>query len=402
MNTESKIINSFPGYECVQNAKGEWENHYRGTDVGRGGYVYGETGMYYNVAMLDVGNMHGASIIALNKWGKHTKNFIELRNARMAIKAHDFERARTMLGGKLAKYLTDEKEADALQNAIKLILNSSYGIAAANFKNPLADIRDKNNIIALRGALFMRTLQDEIEEHGGHIIAIRTDSCKIPNATPELISWVIDFGRKYGYEFEHECTYDRMCLVNNSVYIAKYDEYGIRNKGGKKAGQWTATGAQFQQPFVFKTLFSKEPIIFEDMCETKTVKAAMYLDFNENLPEDEHNYKFVGRVGRFTPMVDGCNAAQLMVFRNQKYDAVTDTKDTRWMESDIVKEMHLEDKINKDYYRKKCDEAIDDISKYGDFDEFVNGPSKPLFVNELPLDFMNIPEGVGENEGIPY
>ena len=87
------------------------------------------------------------------------------------------------------------------------------------------------------------------------------------------------FRRSYGYTFEHEATYERMCLVNNAVYIAKYmaaDQcealYGyIPGDCEDEGGEWTATGTQFQVPYVFKTLFSKEKIEFTDLCETKTV-----------------------------------------------------------------------------------------------------------------------------------
>ncbi len=397
----SSIIESFPGYEFKQFEDGSWHNMFRGTDVGRGGYVYAEPGMYYNVALLDVGNMHGASIIALNKFGEHTKNFKELRDARMAIKAHDFDKARKMLNGKLAKYLTDENEADALQLAIKLILNSTYGIAAATFPNPLADPRDRNNIIALRGALFMRTLQDEVVKKGYRAIHIKTDSIKIPNATPELINWVIEFGEKYGYEFEHECTYDRICLVNDAVYIAKYDDKGIRNKNGKHPNEWTATGTQFQQPFVFKELFSKEPIIFKDMCEVKSISRGdgLYLDMNEDLPEEIHNYKFVGRVGEFCPIIPGAGGGELMRKSGEKYSSAAGTKGFRWLESQVVKTLGMEDKIDISYYRRLCDAAIENISKYGDFEEFVNGPSKSF---SIPYDFMNIPEDADEEKGMPF
>ena len=64
--------------------------------------------------------------------------------------------------------------------------------------------------------------------------------------------------------------------MNDAVYIAKYNEQGIINKGGKHANEWTATGTQFQIPYVFKSLFSKEPIKFEDLCETKQVTSALY------------------------------------------------------------------------------------------------------------------------------
>ena len=46
---------------------------------------------------------------------------------------------------------------------------------------------------------------------------------------------------------------------------------------------------------MFKSLFSSEAIIeFNDLCETRSVYTAMYLDMNEDLPKDEHNYIFVG------------------------------------------------------------------------------------------------------------
>ena len=102
-----------------------------------------------------------------------------------------------------------------------------------------------------------------------------------------IIQFVMEYGKQYGYTFEHEATYERMCLVNDAVYIAKYAEADVCNRmygyipgdNMEHGGQWTATGAQFAVPYVFKTLFSKEPIEFKDMCETKSVKeGAMYLD----------------------------------------------------------------------------------------------------------------------------
>src|SRR5690606_12146408 len=126
------------------------------------------------------------------------------------------------------------------------------------------------------GALFMIDLKHAVQEQGYRVIHIKTDSIKIPNATDELVKFVMDFGTKYGYEFEHEATFEKMALVNDSVYIAKYAEPYI--PFGAPHG-WTATGAQFAHPYVFKRLFSKEDIEFKDLCETKTVQTALYLDF---------------------------------------------------------------------------------------------------------------------------
>lgn len=368
-----EIIMSFPGYEYV-----DGKNMFRGTDVGKGGYVYYEPGCYTNVALLDVGNMHGASILALNKFGVYTKNYKMIRDARMAIKHHDYETAAKMFDGKLAKYLGSDEDADKLQQALKLVLNSTYGIAAATFKNPLRDPKDVNNIIALRGALFMRTLQDEVQNKGFTVAHIKTDSIKIPDATPEIIEFVIEFGKKYGYEFEHEATYSKMCLVNGSTYIAKYDEFGNRTKHGKYANEWTATAAQFKVPYVFKTLFSHQPIEFGDLCETKSVQeGAMYLDFNEKLPEGEHDYHFVGRVGRYCPMKDGCNAGVLYRVKDGKYYAVTGTKGYRWMESVVVQNLGLEKQIDREYYDAQVNEAIAAITKYCDFSWFVSDDPLP-------------------------
>lgn len=79
---------------------------------------------------------------------------------------------------------------------------------------------NKDNIVAKRGALFMVDLKHEVQKRGFTVAHIKTDSIKIPDATPEIIKFVMDFGKRYGYTFEHEATYDRMCLVNNAVYIA--------------------------------------------------------------------------------------------------------------------------------------------------------------------------------------
>lgn len=351
----------FPGYKFEGGV-----STYRGEEVGEGGYVYAEPGMHTNVALLDVASMHPASIIAEQLFGEnYTKRFQEIRDARVAIKHGDFDAAREMLNGALAKYLTDESMAGALANALKIAINSVYGLTSAKFDNPFRDRRNKDNIVAKRGALFMINLKHEVQKRGFTVAHIKTDSIKIPDATPEIIQFVMDYGQMYGYTFEHEATYDRMCLVNDAVYIAKY-------KDGKNAGQWTATGTQFQVPYVFKKLFSKEEIVFEDMCETKSVSTALYLDMNENLPDDEHNYRFIGRVGQFCPIKPGCNGGLLMREANGKYSAATGSKGYRWLESETVRSLNKADDIDRGYYDGLVDAAVETISKYGDFEWFVS------------------------------
>jgi len=426
----------FPGYK-FENGK----SIYRGEEVGEGGYVYAEPGMYGNIALLDIASMHPSSIIAEVLFGpEYTKRFQEIRDARVAIKHKDFEKAKKMLNGALAKYLSDAGAAADLANALKTAINSVYGLTSAGFDNPFRDNRNKDNIVAKRGALFMVNLKHEVQKRGFTVAHIKTDSIKIPDATPEIIKFVMDYGQKYGYTFEHEATYDRMCLVNNAVYIAKY-------KDGKHAGEWTATGTQFQIPYVFKKLFSREEIVFEDMCETKSVTGALYLDTNENLPDvseeekqyakllkelgdtgklsdpmtegcqeferlgkiiaDGHNYVFVGKVGQFCPMKPGYNGGLLLREVIDKktgarsYAAATGAKGYRWLESEMVKQLKKEDGIDRNYYDAMVDTAVHDISQYGDFEWFVSddpyiraeddtppwyGPGEPHGNSATPFD----------------
>lgn len=361
----TKIINSFPGYEFVNG-----KNMYRGDDLGRGGWIYSEEGIYHNVALLDIQSLHPNSAVAMNYFGEYTQHFKDILDARVAIKHGDFEKARHMLNGRLATYLDDESTAKDLSQALKIAINSVYGLTAANFDNPFRDIRNKNNIVALRGALFMRTLQDEVKNRGFTVASIRTDSIKIPEATPEIIQFCMAFAKQYGYIFEHEAMYDRMCLVNKSAYIAKYSN--DKNINGKHAGEWTATATQFQIPYVFKTLFTHEEITFDDLCETKEVKkGALYLDMNESLPKDEHDYVFIGRVGQFCPIKHDHGGGELVVNRDDKFVSAAGAKGYRWLESEAVKILEKEDDIDRSYYNRLVDEAIETISKYGDFEQFV-------------------------------
>lgn len=386
-----EIINAFPGYEYI-----DGKNFYRGDDLGKGGYVYAEPGMYGNVALLDVASMHPNSAINLNAFGEYTQNFKDILDTRIAIKRGDFEKARHLFGGRLAPYLEDETTANNLAQALKIAINSVYGLTSANFDNPFRDVRNKNNIVALRGALFMRTLQDEIMKRGFKVAHIKTDSIKIPDATPEIIEFTMNFGKQYGYEFEHEATYDRMCLVNDAVYIAKYasaedceQQYGyIPGDNKKKGGKWTATGTQFQIPYVFKKLFSKEDIQFNDLCETKSVTSSLYLDMNEKLEEGEHNYVFIGKIGRFCPIKPGCGGGILYREKDGKYYAATGSKGYRWLESEMVQQLGREDDIDQKHFIEMVDTAIATINKYGDFEWFVSDDpyvKPPLIVGDYGL-----------------
>jgi hypothetical protein len=426
------ILPFFKGYKYERG-----KSTYLGEEIGEGGRVFARPGMYGDVWDGDIASQHPHSIIFERLFGPtYTKRFEEIVQARVAIKHKDFDNAGSMLGGALKPYLNEE-QAGGLAQALKIVINSIYGLTKAAFTNPFRDNRNIDNIVAKRGALFMTLLKNEVEKRGFVVAHVKTDSIKIPDATEEIKDFVYKFGKEYDYTFETEANFEKFCLVNNAVYIAKF-------KDGKQAGKWTATGAQFAVPYVFKKLFSKEDVVFEDMCETKEVQGtAIYLDMNEELPDvskyetlmglrmktedqlnksesrmrslysnmsdDEltakiaegHNRIFVGRVGNFCPIKPGCGGADLVKEMkdkdgNVKYDSVTGAKGYRWLESEMVRTFNKENDIDRSYYDKLVDAAVETISQFGDFSYFASddpyvGPpfldGRPCYCPmDLPVD----------------
>ncbi|HRN17071.1 MAG TPA: hypothetical protein PLF38_08510, partial [Xylanibacter oryzae] len=158
---------------------------------------------------------------------------------------------------------------------------------------------------------------------------------KIADATPDILKFIDEYGAKYGYTFEHEATYSKMCIVNDAVYIAKYETpekceemYGYVPEDNVDHGsEWTATGTQFKVPYVFKTLFSHEEVGLKDMRETKSVKEG---SINKEYSDGSH--VFVGRVGEFTPVTDAYpGRSKLVCIRpDGRIGAVSGTKDYYW------------------------------------------------------------------------
>ena len=360
----------FDGYEFKDGV-----STYRKYEVGEGGRVYANPGTYGRAKTFDVASQHPHSILAEILFGdEYTENFKELVEARVDIKHKDFEKAGNRFGGRLAKYLTNPAQAKTLAQALKIAINSVYGLTAAKFVNAFRDPRNVDNIVAKRGALFMIDLQLAVESLGYKVIHIKTDSIKIHEPDEFIENFVMRFGECYGYTFEVEDEWDRICLVNDAVFIGHTEE------------GWKATGAEFQQPYVFKTLFTHEPITFDDLCETKSVsKGAIYLDM-----EDGNDMRFVGRVGQFCPVKHG---GKLYRVDGDKKGAVTGTKDYLWLESEMVKNLGKEDDIDISYYETMARDAMGSIIAFGNYDDFVD-LSKP-YVYEVPssgeVPFMNPP-----------
>lgn len=401
---------------------GKLKSHYDGEYIGEGGLAKGYAGYYVWVALLDIASMHPTSIRSECEFGyEFTLRFDAIVKARLSVKHGDWDTLRQLMDGAFAKYTDDIESgkiaADDLATALKIVINSVYGLTAAKFDNPCRDPENIDNIVAKRGAVFMASLERALKEIGWNLCHIKTDSVKIPNATPEVIKFVMDFGEKHGYTFEHEATYERMVLVNDAVYIAKYASeedcknlYGYAPKDNRKhPHQWTATGAEFQIPYIFKTLFSKEDLDIWDYQVIKEVTGKMYIDDNYDLPdvtelekeyakvskkgtatEEEltnlkyniakgHNFKFIGKIGGFIPTIEG---GTLWNVSAKTKGFVTGTKGYRFTETMDYLEYKDSGHIHMDlsFWQDAADKAKKHISEYVDYD---------VLVSEEPINTMD-------------
>ena len=418
------ILPFFPGYKFERG-----KSTYLGEDIGEGGRVYAEPGFYGDVWDGDVTGQHPSSIIAEVLFGpEYTKAFRDIVVGRVSIKHQAWQDIDGLFDGKLKPYIQQVIDGNLttkmLANALKTVVNSVYGQTKASYKCAFRDPRNIDNIVAKRGALFMTLLKREVQKRGFTVAHIKTDSIKIPDATPEIQQFVLDFGKEYGYSFETEAEFEKFCLVNDAVYIAK-----------TKDGEWTATGKQFAVPYVFKKLFSHEDIEFNDMCDTfSTTSGALYLDMNEKLPDVSsyekeldklktkykqgkisdvmfetmrteltekikagHKYTFIGRVGHFCPIKSGAGGGIMYRIDGEKKSAASGTIGYRWLESEMIRGAN-EDNIDTSYFTDLVDAAVDTINKYVDFEWFAS--DDPYVAKPKIPDFMNIPEGLPEK--IPF
>lgn len=435
------ILPFFPGYEFDPHKKTD-KSIYMGEVIGEGGRVYAEPGIHGNVWDGDVTGQHPSTILSEILFGVvYTKAFENIVKARVSIKHQEWADVENLFDGKLKPYIqkviNGELTPKELSNALKTVVNAVYGQTKATYPCAFRDDRNLDNIVAKKGALFMTLLKSEVQKRGFTVCHIKTDSIKIPDATPEIQQFVLDFGKEFGYGFETEAEFEKFCLVNDAVYIAKFKEPEIDKKTGKEIW-WTATGKQFAVPYVFKTLFGKEKIVFDDLCETFSVSnGALYLDMNEKLPDvsmyekeldkaadkykkgklsditfestcDElsekikegHEYKFVGKTGQFCPIKPGLGGGILYRYDKGKYNAASGTTGYRWLESEMIRGVN-EDAIDISYYRKLVDDAVETISKYGDAEWFMSDDPYVSTKQTVTIpEFMNIP--IDADEELPF
>lgn len=382
---------AFPGYKYEKGV-----STYKGHQVGEGGYVYSEPGVYQNVALLDIASMHPTTIEELNLFGKYTDRFSEIKATRLCIKhwlnadyqqseaerAGDTDKVRELedtkkdlikkvsgyLDGSMVPYLKTENangEFQALSDSLKIVINSVYGYTSAKFDNPFRDIRNVDNIVAKRGALFMVDLMQFVQEAGYNVAHIKTDSIKIPDADEDIIKKVFDFGKEYGYDFEHETTYRVMALVNDAVYIA--EDYNKK----KDLSYWSATGAMFQHPYVFNKLFHTKGFELEDLYEARSVKAGYMYMIEE---DDETKRHFLGKTGLFLPVKPGRKGGKLVRVQDDKDYAVANTSGWLWRESHLVEYI---DDVDFSYYDLLKEKALNAINAVGSYTDLIEASSLP-------------------------
>lgn len=332
----------FPGYKFEFG-----KSSYRGEDPGEGGYVYSKPGIYKNVAEIDVASMHPSSMIALNYLGPYTQRFKDLKQSRVFVKHGEFDKAATMFEGKLAPYLQEGEDAKALANALKRIINIVYGMSSAKYDNKFREPKNLDNVVAKRGALFMINLKHVVTDAGYEVIHIKTDSIKIANVDDKIIKIVLDYGKQYGYDFEVEHIFERLALVNKAVLIGKVEQ---NDAWGKESGTWEAIGAQFAEPYVYKSIFTKEPIDALDFAITKQVQSTIYI-----------GEEFVGKVAQVYASKSGQELKRVQVRNGEESMAyVTGTKGFNWR---LYSEWKGKEDVDMSYYDGLVEEAVMDISK---------------------------------------
>lgn len=357
----------FPGYEYSFG-----KSTYRGFETGEGGFVYAEPGVYSDIALLDVESMHPNSLVNMNYFGPYTQRYADLLKVRVLLKHNKIDEVKQMFDGVLAPFLDNPEYLKPLVTALKIVINSVYGMTSAKFDNKFKHPDNVDNIVAKRGALFMVDLKFAIEEQGYTVCHIKTDSVKVPNADEKIIQFVHDFGKqeKYNYKFEHEHTYKRMALINNAVYIAQLED-----------DSWSPVGAEYANTYLLKRVWTKEELVDRDFFITKQSKGHIYLG-------DE----FVGKVGSIYASKSGAEC--MWTEDDENFKSVTGTKGYLFKQTD---QFDIED-VDFAYYDKVAIDGLKKIMKVGDITKIVDDMPKD-YIDALELQESYAPAAISINHG---
>lgn len=357
----------FPGYEYSFG-----KSTYRGFETGEGGFVYAEPGVYENIALEDVESMHPNSLVNMNYFGPYTQRYADLLKVRVLLKHNRIDEVKQMFDGVLAPFLDNPEYLKPLVTALKIVINSVYGMTSAKFDNKFKHPDNIDNIVAKRGALFMVDLKFAVEEQGYKVCHIKTDSVKVPNADEKIIKFIEDFGARpeYNYKFVHEHTYKRMALINNAVYIAQLED-----------DSWSPVGAEYANTYLLKRVWTKEELVDRDFFITKQSKGHIYLG-------DE----FVGKVGSIYASKSGAEC--MWTEDDENFKSVTGTKGYLFKQTD---QFDIED-VDFAYYDKVAIDGLKKIMKVGDITKIVDDMPKD-YIDALELQSSYSPTAISINHG---
>lgn len=357
----------FPGYEYKFG-----KSTYRGFETGEGGFVYAEPGVYENIALEDVESMHPNSLVNMNYFGPYTQRYADLLKVRVLLKHNRIDEVKQMFDGVLAPFLDNPEYLKPLVTALKIVINSVYGMTSAKFDNKFKHPDNIDNIVAKRGALFMVDLKFAVEEQGYKVCHIKTDSVKVPNADEKIIKFIEDFGARpeYNYKFVHEHTYKRMALINNAVYIAQLED-----------DSWSPVGAEYANTYLLKRVWTKEELVDRDFFITKQSKGHIYLG-------DE----FVGKVGSIYASKSGAEC--MWTEDDENFKSVTGTKGYLFKQTD---QFDIED-VDFAYYDKVAIDGLKKIMKVGDITKIVDDMPKD-YIDALELQEAYSPTAISINHG---
>lgn len=362
-----KLASIFPGYEYSFG-----KSTYRGFETGEGGFVYAEPGVYENIALEDVESMHPNSLVNMNYFGPYTQRYADLLKVRVLLKHNKIDEVKQMFDGVLAPFLDNPEYLKPLVTALKIVINSVYGMTSAKFDNKFKHPDNVDNIVAKRGALFMVDLKFAVEEQGYKVCHIKTDSVKVPNADEKIIKFIEDFGARpeYNYKFVHEHTYKRMALINNAVYIAQLED-----------DSWSPVGAEYANTYLLKRVWTKEELVDRDFFITKQSKGHIYLG-------DE----FVGKVGSIYASKSGAEC--MWTEDDENFKSVTGTKGYLFKQTD---QFDIED-VDFAYYDKVAIDGLKKIMKVGDITKIVDDMPKD-YIDALELQESYSPTAISINHG---
>lgn len=347
----------FPGYTFEKKPDGKIESYYHHRKLGEGGLVIASPGYYVNVGVEDVSSMHPSSAVALNIFGdKYTKVYHDLVKARKACKHESVEEMEGNVFKDAIVHLVDAgvTTLKELAKSLKIPINAVYGESSAKFDNPFKDPRNVDNIVAKRGALMIAELYYQCEEQGFHPVHVKTDSIKLPNFNDEMKEFIIDFGKKYGYEFELEEFYSVFLLKDNAQYVA-YNTI---------SGKWESRGVLFGN-YVLKTLFTHELYVSSDFAVNKSTNGdPIYV-----------GDKFVGKNVNIAAVKDGFECKRMGSDGSLKY--VNGTRGYRWIEfEELVSHENWQDELDMSYYDSLTDKAKEIIEQYIPFEAFLQNAVK--------------------------